>query len=96
MSIFSPISVILRDAYQTSEEIVDSNATVFFVLNLLVNLPSVYLLESGNSQGEGMSIWFKRAAVATMVGQWGRYMAVIIYPEAFWLTIFPSAIIAFG
>ena len=68
MSIFSPISAILRDAYQTSEEIVDSNATVFFVLNLVVTLPSVYLLESGDTLGEGMQVWCKRAAVATMVG----------------------------
>lgn len=49
MMVFSPITAILRDAYETSDIVIDSNAIVFFIFNLAVNIPSVFLLESGDT-----------------------------------------------
>lgn len=92
MMVFSPITAILRDAYETSDNVVDSNAAVFFIFNLLINIPSVFLLESD----DGMSKWFKRASLLTILGQWGRYLAITIFPNQFWITVFPAAMIAFG
>lgn len=96
MMIFSPITALLRDAYETKASIIDSNATIFFILTIIVNLPSVYLLESGSTSGEGMFKWFKKAALLTIIGQWGRYMTILMFPDQFWLTIIPAAVIALG
>lgn len=96
MMVFSPITAILRDAYETTDTMVDSNATVFFIVTLIVNFPSVYLLESGETQGKGMSTWFRRACILTIVGQWGRYLSIVLFPNEFWLTIFPAGMIAIG
>ena len=96
MMIFTPVSAILRDTYQTTDAVIDSNSTIFFIMSLLVNIPSVYLLESGDSYGEGMANWFKIASILTIVGQWGRYVIILYFHDDFWITIIPAAIIAFG
>ena len=94
--IFTPVSAILREAYETNDIVIDSNATIFFIMCLLFNIPSVHLLESGDSNGEGMAVWFKRASLLTLMGQWGRYVTLLLFPNDFWMTIFPAALIAFG
>jgi hypothetical protein len=96
MMVFTPVSAILRDAYETNNAVIDSNATIFFIMCLLLNIPSVQLLESGDSNGDGMALWFKISSLLTLVGQWGRYITLIMFPNDFWLTIFPAALIAFG
>lgn len=43
-----------------------------------------------------MATWFKRACTLTILGQWGRYLVITLFPNQFWITIFPAAMIAFG
>lgn len=94
--IFSPVTALLRDTYQTSESIIDSNATVFFIINIIFNLPTVFFLESGETEGEGLSKWFKISGFLMILGQWGRFLVIKHFPNQFWLTIIPAAIIAIG
>ena len=56
------------EGYETNDFIVSSNATVFLIILAILDLPSVYLIESGKTQGRGMMIWFKIACVLTLVG----------------------------
>lgn len=93
---FSPVLAIVRDAYNTTDAIISSNATVFLIILAVLDLPSVYLLDSGATQGRGMFIWFKIAAFLTIIGQWGRYFAILWYPDQFWLTVIPCIVMAIG
>ena len=77
----SPVLSIVRDAYQTSDFIVATNATVFLIILAILDLPSVYLLDSGKTQGYSMAICFKIASLLTIVGQWGRYFSLGWYPD---------------
>lgn len=81
MMILSPITAVVSDAYETNDFIVTSNATIFLIVIAILDLPSVYMLDSGKSQGYGMMVWFKIGSLFTIVGQWGRYMAVVYYPD---------------
>lgn len=93
---FSPVLTIVRDAYNTTDFIISSNATVFLITLAILDLPSVYLLDSGKTQGYGMFIWFKIAALLTILGQWGRYFSLVWYPDQFWITIIPCIMMAIG
>lgn len=62
----------------------------------ILDLPSVYMLDAGRTQGYGMMVWFKISSFLTVIGQWGRYLAVLYYPDQFWITIIPAGIIALG
>ena len=47
--LFTPISTLLRDAYKTDDKIINSNATVFFIIITIFNVPSAYLLNQGET-----------------------------------------------
>lgn len=93
---FSPVLVLVRDTYGTTDAVVSSNGTVFLIVLAILDLPSVYLLDSGKTQGRGMYIWFKIAALLTLVGQYLRYLSLVYYPDKFYLTIFPCLLMAIG
>ena len=76
--------------------VVSTNATMFLILLAILDLPSVYLLDSGKTQGKGMYLWFKIGSLLTILGQWGRWFCVKAFPNDFWLTIIPSSICALG
>lgn len=65
---FTPVGSLIRDAYETDDFIVTSNASVFLIVLAVLDLPSVLALDSGKTQGYGMMIWFKIAAVLTILG----------------------------
>ena len=93
---FSPVLAIIIDAYETTDLVVSSNGTVFFIVLAILNFPSVYLLEQGQTQGEGLNKYFKIAAVLTVIGQWGRYLFLKWFPDDFSLTLIPCVIMATG
>ena len=96
MIIFTPLSSFVRDAYHTSDSVLSSNVTIFHITVAILDLPSVLLLDSGCTQGFGMLVCFKTAFAFTIIGQWGRYLALTWYPDSFWTTIIASGIIALG
>lgn len=96
MIVWSPISTLIRDAYATQDSVITSNVTVFHIIVATLDLPSVFLLDSGKSQGYGMMCCFKVSFALMIMGQWGRYLVVTYYPEEFWMTIIASGMIALG
>ena len=87
---------IIIDAYETTDFVVSSNATIFLIVVAILNFPSVYLLDSGKSQGYGMYVWFKIASFLTILGQWGRYFSLKWFPDDFWVTMIPCTVMAIG
>ena len=68
MTILAPVATIVRDAYGTNDNVISSNATVFYIIGAVLDIPSVFMLDSGKSQGAGMAIWFKIACAVTILG----------------------------
>lgn len=96
MIIFSPVATLIRDAYQTSDSVVTTNVTVFHITVAILDLPSVFMLDVGKKQGFGMMMCFKISFALIILGQWGRYLVVVYYPDQFWMTIIASVVIAMG
>jgi hypothetical protein len=81
MILFTPVSGFVRDTYHTTDSIITSNVTVFHITVAILDLPSVLLLDSGRTQGFGMIVCFKIAFAFTIIGQWGRYIALTYFPD---------------
>ena len=96
MILFTPVGGYIRDTYHTTDSIITSNVTVFHIIVAVLDLPSVLLLDAGRTQGQGMIICFKISFALTIIGQWGRYLALTWFPDHFWTTIVASGIIALG
>lgn len=68
MMTFTPVAALVRDGFEVGDFVVSSNASVFLFVLAVLDLPSAYLLDSGETQGEGMAKWFKIASFLTILG----------------------------